>query len=276
MDTDQDFTAPTAKKPRGRPAARSMSQSSPDEDTMPIYLTKFMAQLNASLATFKSELVTEIKSALEKSVSKPVIDSLANRVDSIMSKSFANVVTATAPKKVDQKATYAQVLAANRDLEKYPEKNYQAVICNFPEHDDPEKTLNEDRTFLGTLFRESSLKKKWEEGEIQYFRHPKDAPRNSKRQGRPIKLKFPTAEYQVQFLKEANQIRRNTFPTLHHVFARRDLNPTELQIDQDLRKECGIRNQECGLIKYVVRDLEVYTIKNPKIKISPRARPSDN
>ena len=54
---------------------------------------------------------------------------------------------------------------------------------------------------------------------------------------------------------------------------RRDYTPRELEIDSELRKECGKRNQQLGIIKYVVRDLEIHEIKNPKHAVIPRKTP---
>lgn len=249
--------APQAKKARGRPS-RSLSQC--EEEPIALYLESFLNQLNDSLNSFKKNLMGEIKSVLEESLAKPIVDSITTRIDSVISNSSLNKVGPD----LSEKRTYAQVLAAQRDLRKYPEKETQVVLCNLPESDDPQETNKADRAALSALFQETSMKEKFEKGQIEWYRHPKDKPRNSKTRGRPLKIKLENPQSQVHFLKEADRARRTVFPTQPHIFVRRDLNPTELKIDADLRKECGIKNSECGVVKFVVRDLEIYEIKNPK------------
>lgn len=251
---------PTQKRARCRQTnLRSLSQS---EEVVPSYLSKFLQQLNDSLNNFKTSLIDEIKSVLNESVSKPIVEKISCRIEKVVSDSVRNVVPTA-----NQKETYAQVVAANIDLQRYPEKSSQAVICNISESDDPKTTEETDRAALKTLFQATSLKKKFENGEIKWFRHPKEKPRDSKGRGRPIKVKLPSQQDQVTFIREAEKIRHTTFVDQPHVFVRRDYTPRELDIDRDLRKECGKRNKECGLIKFVVRDLEIYEIKKPRHKV---------
>lgn len=254
---------PVQKRARGRQAnQRSLSQS---EEIIPSYLSSFMKEITDSLNQFKVSLVKEIKTVISESLSNPIVDKISCRIDKVVNDSFSNIMPTGS-----NKSTYAQVVAANIDLQRYPEKSTQAVICNIPEHDTPEETDDADIAALKTMFQATSLKEKWDKGEVQWFRHPKDAPRDSKRRGRPIKVKLASQQDQETFIKEANKVRHSTFTDQPHLFVRRDLTPKELEIDSELRRECGKRNQQLGLIKYVVRDLEIHEIKNPKHKVKPR------
>ena len=187
---------------------------------------------------FKTSLVKEIKNVISESLSQPIVDKISCSIDKVVNNSFSNVMPAGS-----NKSTYAQVVAANVDLQRYPEKTSQAVICNLPERDTTDETEKADRAALKSMFQATSLNDKWIKGEIEWFRHPKDAPRDSKRSGRPIKVKLPSQQDQETFIKEANKVRHSTFTDQPHLFVRRDLTPRELAIDSELRRECGKRNQ---------------------------------
>lgn len=266
MEQDTPMGEPVQKRARGRPAnQRSLSQS--EEAAIPPYLASFLHQITHSLEVFKTSLVKEIKSVISESLSKPIVETISSRIDKVVTDSFSNIVPTASPK-----STYAQVVAANIDMQKYPEKNSQAVICNVPESDDPKETEEADRAALKALFQATSLNDGWESGKIEWFRHPKESPRDSTRRGRPIKVKFPSQQDQVTFLREADKARRTIFSEEPHIFVRRDFTPRELEIDRELRKECGKRNNECGMVKFVVRDLEIYEIKKPKYEVNRKTQ----
>ena len=50
----------------------------------------------------------------------------------------------------------------------------------------------------------------------------------------------------------------------HNLIARRDMTSNELKILYDLRKQAFEANQAAGVYKYIVVDLELRTLTNPK------------
>ncbi|KAF8387052.1 hypothetical protein PRIPAC_76194 [Pristionchus pacificus] len=56
-----------------------------------------------------------------------------------------------------------------------------------------------------------------------------------------------------------------------HAFVRRDLTIEELDVDRSLRREAGKRNAEAGQLEYVVRDLRVVRLSNPR-PLPPRSQ----
>ncbi|CAK5033687.1 unnamed protein product [Meloidogyne enterolobii] len=94
--------------------------------------------------------------------------------------------------------------------------------------------------------------------------------RHSSRSGQSInktrilKIPFCDVKSRDMFIRLFSQNKKN-FPNLpHNVFVRRDLTRPELQLLYTLRKNAFNTNKFIGLYKYVVVDLSIKTLSNPK------------
>uniref|UniRef100_A0A914MJA5 Uncharacterized protein n=1 Tax=Meloidogyne incognita TaxID=6306 RepID=A0A914MJA5_MELIC len=66
------------------------------------------------------------------------------------------------------------------------------------------------------------------------------------------------------FIQQFHSISRTISTIPNNVFARRDLSPPELQFLYQLRRHAYSLNNSCGLYKYVISDLHIRELKNPR------------
>ncbi|VDK58452.1 unnamed protein product [Cylicostephanus goldi] len=50
-----------------------------------------------------------------------------------------------------------------------------------------------------------------------------------------------------------------------HSYARKDYTREELEFDRTLRRKAGLMNRQEGKLLYVVRDLRIHKLKNPRV-----------
>ena len=73
-----------------------------------------------------------------------------------------------------------------------------------------------------------------------------------------------TKNHVTYFFIGFNIAKRKNSSKPSNVFCRRDLTPLELDYLYKLRKHAYNSNKACGLFKYVVRDLQIVELPNPK------------
>ena len=139
-------------------------------------------------------------------------------------------------------------------------KSKRAVIEKFPEDKDASEFIKAvaEGCGVGDMLEED------------IHRHPrtqrtngnKDDNKNSR--PRIIKIPFKTMEARDKFLKNFTSVVRNSKNSLFGIKVRRDMTQSELQILYSLRREAYERNKAEKLFKFVVHDLSLYELKNPK------------
>lgn len=160
--------------------------------------------------------------------------------------------------------TYSAVVQARLDAATIDEKSKNFVIMNFPEVDENESLLQNEDKLVHEIIQavgDPNLIKKLNEDRIKYKRHPQDkAPT---KRGRPLKIFL---ESQAERDLVLGYLRRHKTPLLrqnHHTYCRRDYTRHELEVDRDLRKRAGTLNATYGELRYVVRDLQIFTLSAP-------------
>uniref|UniRef100_A0A915NHU6 Uncharacterized protein n=1 Tax=Meloidogyne floridensis TaxID=298350 RepID=A0A915NHU6_9BILA len=118
------------------------------------------------------------------------------------------------------------------------EKSKRAVLEKLPEE------INE-KEVIKSIVEKCGLEKDLIEEEIH--RHPRQKS-ESNTKARIIKIPFRTVKARNTFLK----------------IVRRDMTMSELSILYNLRSKAYAANQNCGQYKYVVNDLTIKELPNPK------------
>jgi len=161
---------------------------------------------------------------------------------------------------------YSAVVKAQLDAPTIVAKAKNLVLCNVGELDEKgmpvkdldQKILNETFTNLG----DKDLQGKWQRGEIKFHRHPETRPPTAR--GRPLKVFLQSQADRDLVLGHVRRQRPSSLRAFPHAYIRRDLTREELSTDRDLRQRAGILNASFGGLKYVVRDLEIFTLSNPR------------
>ena len=137
-------------------------------------------------------------------------------------------------------------------------KSKRAVIEKFPEEKDATEFIKAVAEGCGVV----------DMLEEDIHRHPRIQKTNgnndNNNRARIIKVPFKTMAARDKFLKNFSSFVRNMKNSPVGIKARRDMTPGELQILYDLRKEAYERNKSENLFKFVVHDLTLYELKNPK------------
>jgi hypothetical protein len=95
-------------------------------------------------------------------------------------------------------------------------------------------------------------------------RLPADKPRKKDERPRPIKVELPNPELRARLLALLRAKRHQLTADMHHSYARNDYTKEQMSLDFELRRKAGKMNKEANKLKFVVRDLEICTIRNPR------------
>uniref|UniRef100_A0A914P0A3 Uncharacterized protein n=1 Tax=Meloidogyne incognita TaxID=6306 RepID=A0A914P0A3_MELIC len=96
------------------------------------------------------------------------------------------------------------------------------------------------------------------------FRHTTKFSQTNSSRPQLIKIPFIDNVSRNYFIQQFHSITRNISTIPNNVFARRDLSPPELQFLYQLRRHAYSLNNSCGLYKYVISDLHIRELKNPR------------
>ncbi|KAL3082024.1 hypothetical protein niasHT_038206 [Heterodera trifolii] len=128
----------------------------------------------------------------------------------------------------------------------------------------PEAAEADDNDFIKGIVQDCGLGDKLDTGK-EIHRHPKNKKMsdNNSSKGRIIKIPFVDTKSRDQFLKKFPLIKRQkSLPS--NVFVRRDMCPPELDLLYSLRRQAYALNQSSGLFEYVVADLAIKKLPNPR------------
>ena len=141
------------------------------------------------------------------------------------------------------------------------EKSTRAVLVGYEEDQDEAVTHERDKVLIQKVL-EKIGDPHLTPLTVSFHRHPKE--RKSSSSHRIIKIQFPDKLARDRFLSQAHKIRAASLTGNPHAFLRRDFTSEELTRDRDLRREAGRRNSEQNQLAYVVRDLRIVTLTNPR------------
>jgi hypothetical protein len=158
------------------------------------------------------------------------------------------------------------------------ELSYLSLVCDTLRHS--AKTASKDtHAVIERLYddRSSSGHAEWDlisqicstadiEKPVNIWRHNSRRSEENSTKPRPLKIAFQTSRARDVFLERFNKTLpswRTRFPGQRPI-ARRDMTPPELRLLYLLRKHCYDKNQEAGRIEFVVRDLSIIKLKDPR------------
>ncbi|EYC23516.1 hypothetical protein Y032_0015g2694 [Ancylostoma ceylanicum] len=168
---------------------------------------------------------------------------------------------------IDQNALYSTVVKVRADEGKIEEKLRRITWVGVGEQKDEVSTKKFDYQALKEVVEtsgDSELIREFSEGHITAHRFPRDQPRGANARGRIIKIELPNQTLKDRLLHHMKQGRQSLTKEFVHSYARRDYNPEELKLDRSLRKEAGELNLQVGRLQYVVRDLQLHKLRNPR------------
>ncbi|KAL3104291.1 hypothetical protein niasHS_000061 [Heterodera schachtii] len=140
------------------------------------------------------------------------------------------------------------------DSETIKEKSMRAVVERLPEHLNELDVVKQIADECG-LLAEIDLK--------NVHRHPRTAREGSTRP-RIVKIPFSSQKFRNLFLYKFRSTLSKMPVIPHNLIARRDMTHNESSILYDLRKKAYEANQAAGMFKYIVVDLELKALSNPK------------
>ncbi|KAH7706018.1 Protein Y73B6BL.16 [Aphelenchoides avenae] len=177
------------------------------------------------------------------------IDTLVSRVDKLESEK--------PPPDPENTEVALLVARAIDEQESRKRKQCRAVIERMPESEDDIEKVTELARKCGS---DSALVSE------QIHRHGGMNGNSSNPKPKIIKVPFTSKMARDQFIQSFwTNARDPTFRKAYSgVSVRRDLTPDELKVHHSLRSECYHRNKECGLFKFLYRDLRIIELSNPK------------
>ncbi|VDM33020.1 unnamed protein product, partial [Toxocara canis] len=217
---------------------------------LPLLLFKMIAINMDELADkLAAKLLPQLTSALSDKLLaavQPVVDRL-DKLISIMSE----VQPPATQSWVEPQIYSVMTKMIHMDRNELDEKNKRATEKDTKEED--EKLLREAIT----------LSESYANGHITTKRHPdyRAGPKGY----RPLKVMFESQIHRDIFLRN----RFSKMQSLPHSYVGRDYTVDELKYDRISRRRAGQENQKLGVIRFVVRDLQIIQLKSDR----PLSRP---
>jgi hypothetical protein len=115
-----------------------------------------------------------------------------------------------------------------------------------------------------TASMDNELALAWQANKIKMVRLPENKPRKTNERPRPVKVELPTPEMRAKLLALLRAKRHSLTAEMHHSYARNDYTIEQMKLDMELRKRAGNMNKDAKQLKYIVRDLEICTLRNPR------------
>lgn len=150
------------------------------------------------------------------------------------------------------------ILQVVNDADKAKEKSCRAVIERLPEKATETETKESDTKTLEKIANASE-----KEFKIITDDSHRSGPTRPGR-NRILKVQFSTQKERDTFLRSFRSSVKKC-PEVHQkITARRDMTDTELKLLYNLRRQCFEQNQKSGLFRYIVQDLEIKELPDPK------------
>ncbi|KAI1696800.1 hypothetical protein Ddc_20135 [Ditylenchus destructor] len=150
------------------------------------------------------------------------------------------------------------ILQVVNDADKAKEKSCRAVIERLPEQATDSETEESDKQTLEKVARASE-----KEYQIISEKCHRSGPKREGR-NRILKVQFQSQKERDIFLRSFRSSVKKCPNVNQKITARRDMTDTELKLLYDLRRQCFELNAKSGLFKYIVQDLEIKELQNPK------------
>ncbi|VDN58160.1 unnamed protein product [Dracunculus medinensis] len=151
-----------------------------------------------------------------------------------------------------------QVLETIEEYFEKKEKEPCLVGINIPEKSKDDESATADRLLSENIVVAAGFKTEFIKEVCHHGR---------KGIGRPRVLKIRLEDKHMAMSVLRNKDVRSIVPP--GSFLRKDLTKRELLLDKQLRKECYTRNQSLNLKKYVVRNLQIVELRQPRQWIAP-------
>lgn len=135
------------------------------------------------------------------------------------------------------------------------EQNSESATCAF------------DREAIKEVVETSGdevLLSEFNSGRITFHRHPKFRKQADSQRPRIIKISLGSQELRDRMLEHMRSGRQSLTKDYVHSYARTDYTREELDYDRSLRKKAGIMNRQEGKLLYIVRDLAIHKLSNPR------------
>lgn len=192
---------------------------------------------------------------------KKLIEALSSKIDLLVNCLSTRSPTSSSTSSTELKAAFASVLA---DKESMAGKSTRAVLVNVPEVGDEVATVANDKIILQKIFKE--MNNEYLNSvlpTIRFHRHP-EVRREGAHNPRILKIQFDSDSTRNLFLKEAIRVKCGQLTGSSRAYVRPDYTTDQLRLERQLKTKAYESNLACGQIKYVVRNLELVHVKEPR------------
>ena len=218
-------------------------------------------------------LVTQLEASISK-LGQTIIESLKS--------SQAPSTPISQPQPLSYCAVASAFSSQLRAQSTLAEKSLNAVIVGFPEQNDDQSTHLNDKQLVVSLIQSSpSLTHLVSNSELASSLTVKRLGKEGGFRPRLILVQFDSQANRDTFLTICSN--RDSFRAISkqiHAYCRPDYSPEESRYDAQLRREAGKRNEIAGKLQWVVRNLTIVQLSNPrelpKRQHSPDPNSNDN
>ncbi|VDL65854.1 unnamed protein product [Nippostrongylus brasiliensis] len=161
-------------------------------------------------------------------------------------------------------ALYSTLVKFQADSRLVDEKSCRVTWVGIEEKDSEAETILFDREAIKEVIEasgDSELLDEFNRGSIEHHRHPQ-----LRRSSRPwiIKISLRNKDLRDRLLAHMRAERQSLTKNFGHSYARRVYTREELDYDRQLRKKAGAMNSQAGKLMFVVRDLTIHQLREPK------------
>ncbi|KIH50203.1 hypothetical protein ANCDUO_19720 [Ancylostoma duodenale] len=164
-------------------------------------------------------------------------------------------------------ALYSTLVKFRRDSRTVAEKSCRITWVGIDEQIDEPATIAFDREAVKEVIEcsgDEDLLAEWRGRQIDVRRHPPIRNDSHDRRPRIIKITLRNQELRDKLLAYMKKGRLSLTKHCVHSYARNDYTKEELEYDRALRKKAGMLNHHEGRLIYVVRDLSIHKLRNPR------------
>ncbi|XGW08955.1 hypothetical protein V3C99_011344 [Haemonchus contortus] len=164
-------------------------------------------------------------------------------------------------------ALYSTLVKFKSDAKIVDEKACRITWVGIGEQASETATRTFDKEAIKEVIESSGddeLIREFNSGKITLCRYPKNKPSAGNHKPRIIKITLGNQCLRDRLLEHMRAGRLSLTRDFVHSYARTDYTREELEYDRSLRKKAGKLNQEEGKLAYVVRDLCIHKLKNPR------------
>ncbi|VDM26420.1 unnamed protein product [Toxocara canis] len=194
-----------------------------------------------------------------------------------LSQAISTTVSAGPGSPMTSSALYSTVARViHTDAAALVDKAKRCVFIGVPHETSKEATAKTDFSMVAEAVHASNnpdLINALDSGMISTHRHPNYDVSSGRT--RPLKVAFPSQRLRDEFLSFVRFNKPSKIKALPHCYVRRDYCENELLEDRKLRQQAGTLNAQAKMLKYVVRDLRIVTLKTPRELLPRKILPTE-